>query len=392
MTRFSLLRRRRPLLAAGGVLVLGAGLLLWSAAFRPLAVSVAPPAADLPEQVFGLGTVGARIQSNLGFKLPGVLVELTADQGDRVKAGQVLARLDARDVEAQLAVTRAGIAQARANIDKAKADLASATANLANATAIAGRSDRLVKAGVVSEEQTGTDRIAQRVATANLAVAASQVAVAEAGLRSAQAQEAAQLATLSYYALTAPYDGWIISRNLELGSMPNPGQPVFTLVAADTVWVLAYVDERLAGRLAVGQPAAITLRSAPGRALPGHVARIEIGSDPVNEERLVDVAFDQPPADIHLAEQAEVVVTTGVLPRVVAVPETAVAELQQGRGSVWTVEEGRLARRRVRLGQQLLDGRLPIVEGLPTGAAAVTAPVRGMRPGRAARAIGASAS
>jgi len=383
MIRVNLSRRRVLLITVAAVLV-AISLLIAYRMLGPVNVSVAASETNVPEQVFGLGVVGARIESNLAFKVPGVLVALAADQGDRVRAGQVLARLEARDVAAQLAVARASIAQARANIDKGKADVASAAASLANADAVAGRSARLVDSGVVSEEQRQTDDAAVRVAAANRAVAESEVAVADAALRSAQAQEAAEEATLSFYTLSAPYEGWIVSRNLELGSMPNPGQSVFTVVAANTVWVMAYVDERLAGRLRVGQPVAITLRSDHQTPLPGHVARIEIQSDPVNEERLVDVAFDRIPQDIHLAEQAEVVITTDLLRRAVAVAPIAVAQLHGNHGIVWTVEDGRLAHRPVTLGSELLDGRLPIVAGLPDGAEVVAAQAQGMRVGRAA--------
>jgi HlyD family secretion protein len=159
---------------------------------------------------------------------------------------------------------------------------------------------------------------------------------------------------------------------------------VFTLVDPTTIWVLGYVDERLAGAIALGQLAEITLRSESGRRHPGHVARIEIQSDAVNEERLVEIAFDGIPRDVHLAEQAEVVITTGSLDRAVLVPQTAVSGVYDGRGTVWTVEAGRLARRDVTVGAPLLDGRLPILEPLAEGVRVVVSPVSGLRVGRAA--------
>jgi HlyD family secretion protein len=362
-----------------------AGFASWAAFFSPVTVSVAPVQSTVREQVFGLGTIGARVQSNVGFKVAGVLVALKADQGDRVRGDQVLAQLDARDVEAQLAVAKADVAQARANIEKAKAEVLSASATLANAKAISARRSSLAAKGFASQDEAQTNEAAVRVAAANLTSAQSGVTVAEAALQSAEAQEAFEQATLANYTLYAPYDAWIVSRNLELGSAINPGQSVFTLVEAHGVWALAYVDERLAGRLSVGQNAEISLRSNPATPIPGHVERIEIQSDPVNEERLVDVAFDQIPENIHLAEQAEVVITTGVLPRAVPVPATAVADFRDGHGTVWTVESGRFERRQVTFAHELLDGRLPIVGGLPAGAAVVAAPVSGMRVGRAAR-------
>ena len=135
------------------------GLPIWWAYFSPVAVSVAPIAADVREQVFGLGTVGARVQSNIGFKVAGVLVALNADQGDRVQAGQLLAQLDARDVEAQLAVAKAGVTQARANIDKAKSDVVSAEATLENAQAVSARRSALVEKGFASVEEAPRTRV-----------------------------------------------------------------------------------------------------------------------------------------------------------------------------------------------------------------------------------------
>jgi HlyD family secretion protein len=325
------------------------------------------------------------VQSNVGVRVAGVLVALNADQGDRVQAGQVLAKLDARDVEAQLALASAGIAQARANIERANADVLSASATLVNAKAVSARRTSLAAKGYSSQEEVQTNESAVRVAAANLTAAQSGVVVAEAALDSAKAQEAYELATLANYTLYAPYDAWIVSRNLELGSMPSPGQAVFTLVATHTVWVLAYVDERLAGQLSNGQPAEIILRSNPGKPIPGHVERIDIQSDTVNEERLVDVAFDHVPDNIHLNEQAEVVITTGVLPSAVLVQPAVVQDLQGGKGTIWTVEQGRLARRPVTFGPALLDGSLPILDGLPADAAVVAAAVSGLRVGRAAR-------
>jgi len=382
-------RPSRGRLASAVLVVIALGVavfLSWFVFFSPMTIQVAPAEANVREEVFGLGTVGARVQSNVGFKVTGVLAALKVDQGDRVRAGQVLAKLDARDVEAQLSLAKAGVAQARANVEKAKADVGSAQATLANAKAISARRAKLVKNKYISTEEAETTEAAVHVAAANLESAQSSVTVAEAALQSAQAQAAFQEATLAYYTLYAPYDAWVVSRNLELGSMPPPGQSVFTLVAAHTVWVSAYVDERLAGPLRLGQPAEIRLRSSPATPIPGHVERIEIQSNPVTEERLVDVAFDRIPDNIHLAGQAEVYITTGVLPRAVLVPAAAVLDWKRGRriGTVWTVENGRLERRQVTFGAELLDARLPIVGGLPAGAEVVAAPTEGLRVGRPA--------
>ena len=366
------------------LLVALAGFVGWRALLRPVMVEVGSVGTNVPVQVFGLGTVSARVQSAVGFKLAGILVALNVDSGDRVSAGSVLARLDAREVAAQLGHANAGVLQARASLVKAHADVAAGEANRANATAVAGRRSELAKSGHASVEEAQTTRTAELTAIATLGIARAGVDVADAAVTAAEAQVTYMQAVLDNYTLRAPYDALVVARNLQLGAMPLPGQTVFTLVDPATIWVLGYVDERLAGGIALGQPAEITLRSEPGRRFPGHVARIEIQSDAVNEERLVEVAFDAIPRDIHLAEQAEVVITTGSLDRAVLVPQTAVSGLHDGHGTVWTVEDGRLARHDVTVAAPLLDGRLPILDRLPGDIQVVISPASGLRVGRTA--------
>jgi HlyD family secretion protein len=176
-----------------------------------------------------------------------------------------------------------------------------------------------------------------------------------------------------------------VERQKELGSVLGPGEPLFTLVAPETVWTLAYVDEARAGGLRVGQPALVRLRSLPHRMLKGHVARIDIESDRVNEERRVYVVCDQCPESFHLGEQAEVFITTAVLDEALLVPATAVGGFDGTHGTVWTVEDGELHRREVTFGHRTLDSRLEIVQGLPDGARVVSLLRSGLREGRAAR-------
>lgn len=361
-----------------------AGFVGWRVLLRLVIVEVASVSTDVPVQVFGLGTVSARVQSNVGFKVAGVLVALDADFGDHVSAGSVLARLDAREVAAQLGQANASVLQARASLVKAHADVTAAEANRANAAAVARRRTELAKSGHASVEEAQTTRTAELTAIAVLGIAHAGVDVADAAVTTAEAQVTFAQAVLDNYTLRAPYDAWVVARNLQLGAMPVPGQAVFTLVDPRTIWVMGYVDERLAGGIALGQPAEIALRSEPGRRYPAHVARIEIQSDAVNEERLVEVSFDSTPQDIHLAEQAEVVITTGRLDHALLIPQTAVTGLNGSHGTVWTLVDGSLARRDVTLGAPLLSGQLPIVDQLPEGIQVVVSPAAGLRVGRAA--------
>lgn len=377
-------RRQFLLLVVLLAIVGAAGAGAWALFFRPISVQVAHLERDVPVQVFGLGTVEARITSKIGFKVSGVLVDLRGDVGDRVAKGTVLAHLDDREQRARLARARAGAEQTQANLEKAMASVEKAKANYANARNINTRRQTLLQTSATSIEQADAAKAAEATALADVNLAESEVAVARAAISDAKAQGQQEAALLDFHTLASPYDAMVVARHKELGSALGAGELVFTLIDPTTIWVFAYIDESKAGEIKVGEPAQIVLRSQPSQRVAGRVARIEPESDRVNEERRVQIAFDRLPDGLSLGEQAEVYITTVRLPQVRLVPEAAIEGLGKNRGTLWTVEEGRLQRRDVTLGHRLLDGRYEITGGVPDNAV-VVAPLRsGLRTGRGA--------
>jgi HlyD family secretion protein len=376
--------KRFFLLAIVFVLAVVAGGGAWAMFFRPVSVQVAQPEKKVLVQVFGLGTVEARVTSKVGFKVSGVLVDLRADVGDRVAKSAVLARLDDREESARVARAKAASEQAEANLQRAMANVQKAEANYTNAKTISERRQKLVQTATTSVESADTAKTAQDAALADVNLATSDIAVARAAIGDAKAQLQQETATLDFHALAAPYDAMVTARLKELGSALGAGEPVFTLIDPKSVWVLAFIDESKAGEIEVGKPADIVLRSRPNQRFSGTVARVEPESDRVNEERRIAIAFDQLPADFHLGEQAEVYITTVQLPQALLVPEAAVVGLGKGRGTVWTVEDGRFQQHEVTLGHRLLDGRYEITSALPDKAAVVAQLRSGIRTGRAA--------
>lgn len=372
------------LLAVLGLAAVGVAVFLFIFQ-RPLPVEVAQPVEDMPIKVFGLGTVEARVLSKIGFEVGAALVELNADHGDRVKKGAVLARLFSAEQEARVAKARAGIANAEAAMTMAEAAVGKARAVLAQKKQANERKQGLLQRHTVSVEVAEEAQMEEDVAEAELAVAISNVEVARAALKDARAQYELEHALLDHHVLKAPYDAIIVRRHKELGSVLAPGEALFTLVAPNTVWALAYVDESRAGGIRLGQPAEVRLRSLPRRMFQGHVTRIDIESDRVSEERRVYIACDQCPESFHLGEQAEVFITKTVLEEALLVPETAIEGFDGTNGTIWTVEDGELRQRAVTFGHRTLDSRLEIISGLPDGARVVSALRAGMREGRAAK-------
>ncbi len=372
------------LLAAVG----GAG--FFYLAVRPVAVRVAAPEGEVTFEVFGLGTVEARIVSRVGFPIGGILTALTADHGDRVAAGTVLARLDEAEQKAQLAKSEAALASAEAGLHKADALVAKAETVAGQQQEINRRRQVLVQRGTGSVEAAEQAQMESDVAAADRAIALRDAEVARAGVTNARAQLRFDAVKLDHHALAAPFDALVVERHKELGAVIGPGETVFTLVDPDTVWVLAYVDESRAGDLRPGQPARVRLRSLPDRLFQAEIVRIGIESDRLNEERRVFVKCRDCPPEFHLGEQAEIVIRTATATGALMIPENAIERPGEREGTLWTVEDGRLARRRVTLGRRNLDGRVEILAGVPDGARVVTERGTGLREGRRALIEGAS--
>lgn len=359
----------------------------WLRLWRTLDVPVAGVTQDVRVMVFGLGAVEARVLSRVGFEVAGRLVEISADHGDQVAAGTVLARLDSASQEARVARAEAAVLSAAAAAARAEAQRERAEALLAQRLSTARRRRDLANRGVGSQEAAELAETEAAAAQADVALNQADAAVARAAQAEARANLQAERVTLGKHTLVAPYDAVVIARAREPGAALNPGEVVFTLVAPDSLWALAYVDEGRAGDLALGQPAQVTLRSRPGDLIAAEVVRIGLEADRVTEERRVYVKCLNCPLMPVIGEQAEVVIETGRLPTGRLVPETAVHGFDGAFGTVWTIEDGRLAQRRIRFAARLIDARLAITDGLPADIPVAVHVAAGFAPGRAARAV-----
>lgn len=332
----ALLQKRKKLfMALAGVLVLVA-VLRFTLFGPPQVQGVRPVKQDLVAQVYGNGTVEARVVVNVASKITGRIVEVGADQGEMVKRGQVLARLDTSELDAQH--------------QQARATLALAEKNAARFRALAAKD-------LVSRQE------AEQYETAFLL--AKEAAVAS-------------HSRLADATIVAPEDGLIIRRLLEPGATVTAGVPIFLLADPRTVWVKANVDESQLGGLAPGQPAVISLRSAPGEKIPGQVARLGRESDRVTEELEVDVDFAQPRADFRLGEQAEVWITAGSRRGAWSLPKGALV-FREGRRGVWRIEQGRLRFQEITIGIENQQGMVEVVAGLDAQATVAMAPAEKMQ-------------
>lgn len=341
--------------------------------FRAKAVQVVyPTEQNLSAEAYGNGTVEARVVVPVSAKVTGLLLSLHADQGDLVKKGQVLARLDQRETAQQ---EQQGIAQrerSTANVALEQAQLHKAEVARDQAVTNARRYHALVEKDLVATMEAEQYLTAAKTAEAEVARARAALGAAR---KDQQVQTAALGATHSRLAdlvIIAPQDGIIISRNQEAGAVVVPGMPIFRLADPATIWIHATLDETLLRELSVGQPAAISVRSAPGTVFKGHLARIGRESDRVTEESSVEVAFDTPRNVVRIGEQAEVRIQTAQHAANKVIPAASIVFHNRESG-VWIVEDGRLRYRVIQTGIKDPKGLVEVISGLKQGDAVVMA-------------------
>jgi RND family efflux transporter MFP subunit len=267
------------------------------------------------------GVVGAKREWDLSFKVGGLLARVAVDEGSPVRAGQLLAELDATELGA-------GVAQAREALAKARRDSERAT-SLASAD---------VAPRVVAED------------------ARTGVALAEAALSAAEFN-------LRHARLVAPDDGWVDRRLAEPGEVMAPGRPVLHLSGAGGGFVVRVsLSDRDVLGLARGAPATVTLDANPGVTLASRVTQIGRSAARGTGSWLVEVAIDPRAAGAPLLSglTAKVQIPRTV-PAAGAVPLAAVVSGDGDTGAVFTVEGGRA--RRVPVSIAFLDGDRAVLVG-----------------------------
>jgi len=238
------------------------------------------------------------IQVEASFRTGGKVLERPVDEGQVVQAGQLLARLDAKDLEQQVAMRRADAATAKAALDAAlagsrkeeieasKAALEQATADLRRQEPDEARLRDLNQKGILSLRDYEASKAALEASRAKVRQADQQYSLVRKGprtediaqlrARSEQAQQALALAQtqLGYATLTAPTSGVILSKNIEPMEYVAPGTSVVTMADLGQVWLRAYVEEADLGRVKVGQKASISSDTFPGKRYEGRVSFI----------------------------------------------------------------------------------------------------------------------
>lgn len=249
----------------------------WLGAGKPQQTLLVSGNIEAHESVLSFTTIQARI------------VDLPFDEGQWVKAGTVIARVDDSDYRQQVAIDEAALvvqqrqlAASEQTLEASRKTVMSDEADLAQKTLDYDRAQSLWEHGrIVSTQVRDQARTALKQSSAALdrdralaRAAERNVELAQATIRSAE--EALKMAriVLGYTVLRAPIDGVILVRQAELGEVMMPGTPVVTIADLDHVWLRAYINEPDIGKVRFGAAASITTDTYPGHKYPGRISFI----------------------------------------------------------------------------------------------------------------------
>jgi HlyD family secretion protein len=332
-------RLRRGLYGLVLLACLAAGVYLLALRARPLVRVEHPSRGPAVEAVYATGTVEPVYWAKVGPKLAGRLAAILVRDGDHVVEGAVLARLDDREL-------RANVAQLDARVDFLQSEL--------------DRNKQLMDKRLVSRQSYDQAR--------------SELQQAEATRRAARR-------ILGETELVSPMDGMVLREDGEVGEVVDKGAVVFSVGRPRPLRITAEVDEEDIPQVRSGQRTLIKADAFPGQVQEGRVAEITPLGDPVNKSYRVRIALpDDTPLRIGMTTEVNIIVREEQ--NALLIPLDAVLD-----GYVWTVREGKAQRTPVKIGVRGED-KAQVLDGLRGDEAVIVRPTPDLAQGSPVRVAG----
>lgn len=302
------------------------------------------------------GTLTAREQATVRAQLGGTVLETYAEPGERVRRGEVLARLDTAALSDTLAFARTAVTTARSQLALAERE--------------AERQRVLVAAGAV--------------AARNVETAQQQIVAARAQLSQAQAQLAQAQEQLGNTRITAPFTGVVSEMPFSAGDVVQPGTSLYTIIDPSSLELEASVPAERLEALHVGAPVTFTVNGLPGRDFVGRVARINPSVDPTTRQVRVYAEIPNDEGELVAGLFAEGRIATQAR-NGLTVPTDAIDSTMQ-RPAVLVVREGKVRRVDVELGlRDEQEQRVEVRRGVQAGEVVLVGAAQEITPGTAVR-------
>jgi RND family efflux transporter MFP subunit len=363
------------LLLAGGV---AAFALRGHAATVETSTAVAAASSSDAAVLQATGYVVARHQATVSAQIIGTLMEVSVEEGDRVKQGQILARLDPTAYKAQLDSAQAQYAAAQAGVARARATLQQDRANAARMNAVVAR-------GYVSKQDAQQANTLVETDKAALDAAAKQAQAADAQVEAARVN-------VDFTIIRAPFSGVVTAKDADVGEIVSPytaggggiAGGLATIVDMNSLEVDVDVNEAYISRVTPGMPVEAVLDAYPDWKIPAHVIAIIPSADKSKATVKVRIALDQkdpriiPQMGVRVSFLEKKDANRKPLPGVL-VPKSAIVQ-RDGKDVVFVVKDGHAERTAVTTGADFSDLK-QVTQGLDAGAEVVTTPPADLKDG-----------
>ena len=279
---------------------------------------------EMSQSIHTHGRISSKKEIKLSFKINGIIRTIYVDEGEAVKKGQLLARLDLSEIESQ-------VQQARSAFEKVQRDLK--------------RAENLHKDKAVTLEQLQNMRTAHKMAE-------SQLKAAEFNLR--------------YAEIHAPTKGRILRRLMEENEMVSAGMPIFFFASTERDWIVRTgVSDRDLVRLRLNDPAVLQFDAYPGETFQAHVSEIAESSDPLTGTYEIELKVDAMDKKLVSGFVAQVDISPSSKEMYATIPIEAMVEADGRQGFVYTVDmsRNRAIRIPIRIGF-LFEDKVAVTSGL----------------------------
>ena len=313
------------------------------------------------------GNIQAATEAPILARADGYIKRRMVDIGDRVRAGQPLAEIEAPEVDQQIRQAQANLQQAQAALDQAQANYEQGKSNLELARVTARRWANLSAQGVVSRQENDQYQTQYQAQTANVNALEKAIAAQRSNIAAAEANLARLDEVQGYRVVKAPFDGVITLRNVDVGALVNSGNTMlFRVAQTATLRLYVNVPETNASSVHPGQSAHLSVASLPGRTFTGTVARSTASLDPASRTLLVEIQVPNPDGTLLPGMYAKVDLASPRANAPLSIPGDALVARAEGTQVALVKPDHTVHLQKIEIGRDYGD-RLEVLGGLNDG-------------------------
>jgi RND family efflux transporter MFP subunit len=333
------------------------------------------------------GNIQAVTEAPILARSDGYIKRRLVDIGDRVQAGQILAEIEAPELDQQVRQAQANVQQTQASLTQALANRVQGKANADLARVTAERWATLAKKGAVSKQENDQYQAQYQAQAANLDALEQAVAVARSNIAAAEANLSRLNEVQSYRIVKAPFDGVVTLRNVDVGALVNAGSTMLYRIAQTRV-LRTYVNvpQTNADSVRTGQTAQLTVSNRPGRRFAGTVTRTADSLDPNSRTMLVEVQVPNSDGALLPGMYAQVDLTSPRVNPPLLLPGDCLIVRAEGTQVALVRPDHRVHFQKIQVGRDYGD-KLEVLSGLEPGDSVIANPSDVVREGLQVEAV-----